>query len=137
MYHCIGIYIIYLYHCIGNLFYYMCQCIGILFIWCINTQVVWYDIPHSNIGVTTEKPDVTAILPDEMPDLPATANIKSIASTPESGIGKPEKLKGALSGFWSRRINKEHRIIYSSWMFLPRAFHLIIIVNFKGIRWYR
>ena len=41
-----------------------------------------------------------------------TALLKSIASTPESGIGKPEKLKGNLSGYWSRRINKGHRIIY-------------------------
>jgi toxin YoeB len=41
-----------------------------------------------------------------------SALLKSIASTPESGIGKPEKLKGNLSGFWSRRINLEHRIIY-------------------------
>lgn len=41
-----------------------------------------------------------------------TTLLKSIVSTPESGIGKPGKLKGDLSGFWSRRINKEHRIIY-------------------------
>ncbi len=33
--------------------------------------------------------------------------------TPTSGIGKPEKLKGNLSGYWSRRINKEHRLVYS------------------------
>jgi toxin YoeB len=28
------------------------------------------------------------------------------------GIGKPEPLKGDLSGFWSRRINDEHRLVY-------------------------
>ncbi len=28
------------------------------------------------------------------------------------GIGKPEELKHELSGFWSRRINQEHRIVY-------------------------
>ena len=28
------------------------------------------------------------------------------------GIGKPEKLKGNLSGFYSRRINTEHRLVY-------------------------
>jgi toxin YoeB len=39
--------------------------------------------------------------------------IKSIASNPEKGIGKPEKLKGSLSGYWSRRITKEHRIVYT------------------------
>lgn len=31
---------------------------------------------------------------------------------PETGTGKPEKLKENLSGYWSRRINSEHRIIY-------------------------
>jgi toxin YoeB len=36
----------------------------------------------------------------------------SIASKPESGIGKPEKLKYKFSGYWSRRINLEHRLIY-------------------------
>ncbi|RLC00722.1 MAG: Txe/YoeB family addiction module toxin [Deltaproteobacteria bacterium] len=30
------------------------------------------------------------------------------------GIGKPEPLKHALSGYWSRRINEEHRIIYKT-----------------------
>lgn len=29
------------------------------------------------------------------------------------GIGKPEPLKGDLSGFWSRRIDQEHRLVYS------------------------
>jgi toxin YoeB len=32
--------------------------------------------------------------------------------TPHSGIGKPEPLKQALQGYWSRRINSEHRIVY-------------------------
>ena len=30
------------------------------------------------------------------------------------GVGKPEPLKQALSGFWSRRINDEHRIVYKA-----------------------
>lgn len=38
--------------------------------------------------------------------------IKEISRTPFSGIGKPEPLKNALSGYWSRRINDEHRIVY-------------------------
>jgi toxin YoeB len=38
--------------------------------------------------------------------------IKDISRTPYSGIGKPEPLKHALSGFWSRRINDEHRLVY-------------------------
>ena len=38
--------------------------------------------------------------------------IKIIQHSPFEGIGKPESLKHALSGYWSRRINDEHRIIY-------------------------
>lgn len=32
--------------------------------------------------------------------------------TPFKGIGQPEALKYDLSGYWSRRINREHRIVY-------------------------
>ena len=38
--------------------------------------------------------------------------IKDITRDPFDGIGKPEPLKHALSGYWSRRINDEHRIVY-------------------------
>ena len=38
--------------------------------------------------------------------------IKSIQREPFAGIGKPEKLRFDLSGYWSRRINKEHRLVY-------------------------
>ncbi|TBL74407.1 Txe/YoeB family addiction module toxin [Obesumbacterium proteus] len=38
--------------------------------------------------------------------------IKEIERTPFTGIGKPEPLKHHLSGYWSRRINEEHRLIY-------------------------
>lgn len=38
--------------------------------------------------------------------------IKEITRTPYSGAGKPEPLKHALSGYWSRRINDEHRVVY-------------------------
>jgi len=38
--------------------------------------------------------------------------IKDIQRSPFDGVGKPEPLKHALSGYWSRRINDEHRIIY-------------------------
>ena len=38
--------------------------------------------------------------------------IKDIKRHPFEGIGKPEPLKNALSGYWSRRINDEHRIVY-------------------------
>ena len=39
--------------------------------------------------------------------------LKDIAEHPYTGIGKPESVKFALAGKWSRRINHEHRIIYS------------------------
>lgn len=38
--------------------------------------------------------------------------IQDIERSPFQGIGKPEPLKHALSGYWSRRINEEHRIVY-------------------------
>ena len=38
--------------------------------------------------------------------------IKEIKRNPFEGIGKPERLKHALSGYWSRRISDEHRIVY-------------------------
>jgi toxin YoeB len=40
------------------------------------------------------------------------ALIKDIQRNPFNGIGKPEPLKHGLSGYWSRRINDEHRIVY-------------------------
>jgi toxin YoeB len=38
--------------------------------------------------------------------------IKDIIRSPFSGIGKPEPLRYELSGYWSRRINEEHRLVY-------------------------
>lgn len=38
--------------------------------------------------------------------------IKDITRTPFEGIGKPEPLKYDLAGFWSRRIDREHRLVY-------------------------
>ncbi|MEN9361953.1 MAG: hypothetical protein RL095_3488 [Verrucomicrobiota bacterium] len=38
--------------------------------------------------------------------------IREIQRHPFHGIGKPEPLKHALAGFWSRRISDEHRIVY-------------------------
>ncbi|MBW1785914.1 MAG: Txe/YoeB family addiction module toxin [Deltaproteobacteria bacterium] len=38
--------------------------------------------------------------------------IKEIQRNPFEGMGKPEPLKHALSGYWSRRITDEHRFIY-------------------------
>lgn len=38
--------------------------------------------------------------------------IKDIKRHPFEGIGKPEPLKFDLKGFWSRRIDREHRLVY-------------------------
>lgn len=54
--------------------------------------------------------------------------IQSIEETPKAGIGKPEELKHSLSGLWSRRINKEHRLIYE----IDEAKDLIYIHSLKG-----
>jgi len=40
------------------------------------------------------------------------ALIKEASRTPFTGSGKPEPLRHALSGYWSRRINDEHRMVY-------------------------
>lgn len=38
--------------------------------------------------------------------------LKDIQRTPFEGIGKPEALRYDLSGYWSRRIDQEHRLVY-------------------------
>lgn len=38
--------------------------------------------------------------------------IKEIQRRPFQGLGKPEPLRHGLAGYWSRRINDEHRIVY-------------------------
>ena len=38
--------------------------------------------------------------------------LKDIKRNPHSGIGKPEPLRHALAGWWSRRMDQEHRIVY-------------------------
>lgn len=38
--------------------------------------------------------------------------IKEVKRSPFEGVGKPEPLKHGLSGYWSRRINDEHRMVY-------------------------
>ena len=39
--------------------------------------------------------------------------VKDIARNPFDGIGKSEPLRGNLTGFWSRRIDDEHRLVYA------------------------
>jgi toxin YoeB len=38
--------------------------------------------------------------------------IKDCLQSPFEGIGKPKPLKGNFKGYWSRRINQEHRLVY-------------------------
>ncbi|MDR3568503.1 MAG: Txe/YoeB family addiction module toxin [Syntrophobacteraceae bacterium] len=38
--------------------------------------------------------------------------LKDVIRDPEEGIGKPEKLRFQLTGYWSRRISQEHRLVY-------------------------
>lgn len=38
--------------------------------------------------------------------------LRECSRTPFTGIGKPEPLRGPYAGFWSRRINGEHRLVY-------------------------
>ena len=40
--------------------------------------------------------------------------IRDIQRDPFAGLGKPEPLKHALAGYWSRRIDDEHRIVYKT-----------------------
>jgi toxin YoeB len=52
--------------------------------------------------------------------------IREIDKDPFKGIGKPEPLRGNWSGYWSRRINQEHRLIYKI------SESQILIVKCKG-----
>lgn len=38
--------------------------------------------------------------------------LQEITRTPFSGTGKPEALRGDLQGYWSRRLDREHRLVY-------------------------
>jgi toxin YoeB len=51
-----------------------------------------------------------ATQPDMLPRI--NELIRQCSREPFKGIGKPEPLKGDLKGFWSRRINQEHRLVY-------------------------
>ncbi|MBL8850395.1 MAG: Txe/YoeB family addiction module toxin [Planctomycetaceae bacterium] len=53
--------------------------------------------------------------------------VEAVIREPFSGIGKPEPLKGPLAGCWSRRITREHRLVYvvdsSGVQFLQARYH--------------
>ena len=52
--------------------------------------------------------------------------IQSVSTTPYEGLGKPERLKYELTGTWSRRIDKEHRMVYEV------TENRVIILSLKG-----
>ncbi len=52
--------------------------------------------------------------------------LKDIQRSPYDGIGKPEPLKGDLSGWWSRRINEADRIVYRE------SEGVVVIASCKG-----
>lgn len=54
--------------------------------------------------------------------------IEYIRRDPYEGVGQPESLKHELEGFWSRRIDKEHRIIYQ----YQEENEVVIIISCKG-----
>jgi len=57
--------------------------------------------------------DYTSWLRDDKKNLKKINDlIKDIQRTPFQGKGKPEPLKYDLAGYWSRRINLEHRLVY-------------------------
>ncbi len=52
--------------------------------------------------------------------------LESACKTPFEGIGKPEPLKSGYSGYWSRRITDEHRLVYKV------ETDKIVIIQLKG-----
>jgi toxin YoeB len=57
--------------------------------------------------------------------------VEAIGDTPFEGVGKPEQLKHEFSGYWSRRINKEHRIVYE----VLEEENKIVVLSLKGHYW--
>jgi len=55
-----------------------------------------------------------------------TLLLEELALHPFTGTGKPEPLKHKLSGAWSRRINKEHRLVYEV------TDDIVLILSVKG-----
>lgn len=54
--------------------------------------------------------------------------IFEMQDSPKKGTGKPEQLKNNLSGYWSRRINREHRIVYK----IDENRNIITIYSMRG-----
>ena len=56
--------------------------------------------------------------------------LRDIQRSPYEGIGKPEQLKHNLSGVWSRRIDKEHRLVYE--IIDEKTIEILNILSVKG-----
>ncbi|MES2239560.1 MAG: Txe/YoeB family addiction module toxin [Bacteroidota bacterium] len=56
--------------------------------------------------------------------------LRDIQRNPFEGIGKPEALKHSLSGVWSRRIDKEHRLVYE--IIDENTIEILNILSLKG-----
>ncbi|MFP5437702.1 MAG: Txe/YoeB family addiction module toxin [Bacteroidia bacterium] len=56
--------------------------------------------------------------------------IKAIQVNPYEGIGKPEQLKHELAGKWSRRIDREHRLIYQ--ILEDGTIDILSVISLKG-----
>ncbi len=56
------------------------------------------------------------------------ALLDELTEHPYTGTGQPEQLKHNLTGFWSRRINQEHRIVYA----VDEKSEIVTIVSAKG-----
>lgn len=56
--------------------------------------------------------------------------IKAIQENPYTGIGKPEALKHELGGKWSRRIDKEHRLVYE--IIDENTIEILSVLSLKG-----
>lgn len=54
--------------------------------------------------------------------------IQDVQNTPTSGLGKPELLKEDLAGYWSRRINSEHRLVYK----IDYERNCVVVYSLKG-----
>lgn len=54
--------------------------------------------------------------------------LAEISIHPETGTGKREMLKHEFAGYWSRRVNKEHRIVYS----IDNSKIKVVVISVKG-----
>ncbi|PKO98482.1 MAG: Txe/YoeB family addiction module toxin [Bacteroidetes bacterium HGW-Bacteroidetes-8] len=54
--------------------------------------------------------------------------LEELVDHPYTGTGKPEQLKNNLTGLWSRRINKRHRLVYS----INNDLVIVYVLSAKG-----